>query len=306
MYQLKESIIIKYENEICLIYFGTTLFEIEDPNKYYFNLFSQKEWDLDFMDEEFKGFLIDNNLITIKYSLINIDPKLEKNIYYFENKVKHTTNPVELQNDLSKKKVIILGCGGVGTVVIKNLISMGVRDLLIIDFDKVENSNLNRQLFFEPTDIGKIKNEVLKGILENYDENIRVKTAMCKVLNKEILRSVCSNYDADFFINCADYPKDIFKIVVSYCREKDIPSISSGVGIETGYWGPIINKGYLENIEKSKELLEPVKGSISTTNMIISSLVANDVLEYWINPDQPDLYKKKIFNFNEYSIKVVD
>lgn len=305
MHQLKESIIVKYTGELCLIYYGTSLFEIEDKTGYYFNVLSKREWDLHDLNSDIKDFLIKNNLITIKYEISNIDPKLEKNIYYFENRVNTTVNPVDLQKSIKEKKVIILGCGGIGTVVLKNMISLGISDFLIIDFDKVESSNLNRQLFFDTSHVGRVKNDVLKEVIEQYDENITIRTAVMKIQNTEELSSVCEGYNADFFVNCADFPKNIFEIVINYCGEKGIPCISGAVGIETGFWGPIINQDYEKNGENVKVELETIKGSISATNMVIGALISNDIIEFWINPTQQKIYKKKVLNFNDYSIQVV-
>lgn len=49
---------------------------------------------------------------------------------------------------LSKVKILIIGCGGLGSNIAVLLVRCGVKNLTIIDFDKVDISNLNRQNYF--------------------------------------------------------------------------------------------------------------------------------------------------------------
>ena len=66
------------------------------------------------------------------------------------------------QDILKKKKVLILGCGGIGSHVGWNLTALGVGELTLVDHDTVEISNLNRQLLYDEQDVGKNKVDVLK------------------------------------------------------------------------------------------------------------------------------------------------
>jgi adenylyltransferase/sulfurtransferase len=56
---------------------------------------------------------------------------------------------------LQQHKVLVVGAGAVGTEVVKNLVMVGVKNLTLVDFDKVAASNLNRCVFFRPEDHGK-------------------------------------------------------------------------------------------------------------------------------------------------------
>ena len=53
----------------------------------------------------------------------------------------------------------ILGVGGLGSVVMMNLLRLGIRKLILLDYDIVDIHNLNRQLMFSPGDIGQSKVE---------------------------------------------------------------------------------------------------------------------------------------------------
>ena len=61
------------------------------------------------------------------------------------------------QKKIFSANVMIVGLGGLGCPLLTYLASSGVGKIGIVDFDKVEISNLNRQTLFNSTDIGKFK-----------------------------------------------------------------------------------------------------------------------------------------------------
>ncbi|EIR3813188.1 ThiF family adenylyltransferase, partial [Enterococcus faecalis] len=77
-----------------------------------------------------------------------------KNEYFFED-ISRSLLRNSCQSSLKMKKVVIVGLGGLGTVVLKNLVAIGVMEFTIVDADVVDISNLNRQLYFTYKDIGK-------------------------------------------------------------------------------------------------------------------------------------------------------
>ncbi|HEX8772814.1 MAG TPA: ThiF family adenylyltransferase [Pyrinomonadaceae bacterium] len=64
------------------------------------------------------------------------------------------------QSALGVARVIVAGAGALGNEVIKNLALMGVGHILIVDFDRVELSNLSRTVLFLERDVGRAKAEV--------------------------------------------------------------------------------------------------------------------------------------------------
>lgn len=108
--------------------------------------------------------LILSNIITTNATLFE-----SKNLPEFKNwlylDVLYNENSKKIQDELANCNFIIVGTGGIGTCMAYTLAFYGVKKLVLIDGDKVELSNLNRQFLFDKTDIGKHKAQALKKSL---------------------------------------------------------------------------------------------------------------------------------------------
>ena len=101
---------------------------------------------------------------------------------------------------LQKASVGIAGCGGLGSNAAVALVRAGVGNLILADFDVVEESNLNRQFFFQ-ADIGKNKVEALAQHLKSINPLLRL-----TLVNKQISAADVSIIfrDADILIEAFD------------------------------------------------------------------------------------------------------
>ena len=82
------------------------------------------------------------------------------------------------QENIRRGSVLIVGCGGLGSMVALFLAGAGVGNLTLVDADSVELSNLHRQLAFRETDIDQPKAEALKNQLLSLNSEIRVTSAL--------------------------------------------------------------------------------------------------------------------------------
>ncbi|MGW2863853.1 HesA/MoeB/ThiF family protein [Streptomyces sp. NPDC001205] len=100
----------------------------------------------------------------------------KRNLGFLENYSDLTTSKYELQRKLRDFRVVLLGLGGVGSHMLYDLVGLGVRDIRVVDFDTVELSNLNRQILYRESDLGRAKIEVAAERILAYDPLVKLDT----------------------------------------------------------------------------------------------------------------------------------
>ena len=121
---------------------------------------------------------------------------------------------------LKNKHVLLCGVGGVGSFVAEALCRSGLGKLSIVDYDKVEPSNLNRQLMTNKNNIGQIKVEVLKKHLEEISDTKII------AYNVFIDDSFELKEKYDYVIDCIDTLSSKYHLV-KIAQANDIPILCS-------------------------------------------------------------------------------
>ena len=98
------------------------------------------------------------------------------------------------QKKIFNSKILIVGMGGLGCPLLTYLAASGVGTLGIVDHDKVELNNLNRQTLFSIDDIGSYKVDRAKVKIIRLNNKIRVKTFKKKI-NSQNIKSILKDYD---------------------------------------------------------------------------------------------------------------
>ena len=178
---------------------------------------------------------------------------------------------------LNKSKVLIIGVGGVGQHIATYLVTNGVINLTIIDFDKVELSNLNRQILLKEEDINLDKVEIVKKELlsRNVDAHINAINLKADESNISSL-----NIGYDVVVDATDNWKS--KLLISkVAKENNIVLLHVGVDGTSGQFAIFKNKSLLDVV--SVEIINSKKdGVLGPMVGIISSLATINLISFLV------------------------
>ncbi len=145
----------------------------------------------------------------------------------------------EAQQNLFKSKVAVVGIGGLGCPLVMYLAAAGVGQLVLIEGDKVEESNLHRQILFTPADVGQSKCEVAGNWLSRaypFTEIHSFNTYLNRINAGELLKGV------DLIIDGTDIQAAKF-LVADVGQQLQIPVLYGAVD---GFEGQIALFGNVE------------------------------------------------------------
>ena len=199
------------------------------------------------------------------------------------------------QKKIMSSKVLIIGMGGLGCPLALYLSGLGIGKIGIVDNDKIELSNLNRQIIYNYNDIGKYKVDVAKKRIKNIDKNIFIKSYKLRLSKNNIL-----NIIKDFDIICDGTDNFETRLLINdFCLKKKKILISAAV---SGFDGHIFKfnfkkktpcfRCYMPELPPNDNNCE-TDGVTPTLTGIIGTLQANEVLNS-ILFNNPDNEKKMI------------
>lgn len=140
--------------------------------------------------------LVDQEKRNSDNNLLNVNERMR-----WDRQLMH---PLINQKRINEAKIVVFGLGGIGSNVLLGLIYSGIQNFKIIDFDKIELSNLNRQTLYIPEDIGGLKSEKAKKRLLEINPKIDIEALNIKIDYPTELNVLSINEDA--------YPDEILKI----------------------------------------------------------------------------------------------
>ncbi len=148
-----------------------------------------------------------------------MDNRFERNELYFGE---------EVCKKLSLIKVCVVGVGGVGSYAVESLARLGVSNFVLIDKDKVDITNINRQIIALQSTLNKEKTSVLKERVLDINPNAKVKE-YSMFLNKETINTIIEE-KPDFVVDAIDTISCKWELI-KLCLDNNIDFISStGMG----------------------------------------------------------------------------
>lgn len=151
----------------------------------------------------------------------------------------HQSLGVSLNSTVKQARVLMVGAGGIGCELLKNLVLSGFGEIHVVDLDTIDLSNLNRQFLFRHEHIKKSKALVAKDVAQRFNPNVKIISHHANIKDAQFSASWFSGFKVVF--NALDN-LDARRHVNKMCLAADIPLVESGT---TGFNGQVqvIKKG---------------------------------------------------------------
>jgi len=150
--------------------------------------------------------------------------RFDRQIRYFSDITTGPT-PSQCQARLESARLVMLGVGGLGGWSAWSLACCGIGEMLLIDGDRVEVSNLNRQTLYTEADVGRLKAEVAAERLGAFNSAMRLRTIAERVEGEDEIAELIDGYD--IVIDAADWPAhEIEQWVNNACFAAEVPYIT--------------------------------------------------------------------------------
>jgi molybdopterin/thiamine biosynthesis adenylyltransferase len=202
------------------------------------------------------------------------------------------------QKKISTAKVVIVGLGGLGCPVALYLSNLGVKNIGIVDYDKVDFSNLNRQILFNTRDVGKFKVIQAKKKLLRGNKKIKIDIYKEKIVKKNI-ENILSKYD--IICDCSDNFMTRY-LLNDFCLKNKKILISAAI---SKFEAHIFNFNFSKNIPCYRCFMPEIpvtdnkcdsEGILPTVAGIAGTLQANEVVKSILNKKSELVGKMIVFN----------
>ncbi|HKR04986.1 MAG TPA: ThiF family adenylyltransferase [Bacteroidia bacterium] len=224
------------------------------------------------------------------------------------------------QKKLQDAHVLIMGIGGIGNFIATALATAGAGKITLVDYDVVEETNLNRQILFSENDIGKNKAEAAAKRLKELNSNCEI-----NCLQKEIssidefenLLQVCNG--ASYIVLSADKPVDLVLWASALCKKYLFKYIKCGYMAYQGLIGPLLGyntkpygeifQSWAEDIRSQNDLIKSqnenhIAPSMAATNAILANIAAWELIKDITGICESSLIEKRIL-FNLKTMEMV-
>ncbi|WP_255298477.1 HesA/MoeB/ThiF family protein [Brevibacillus dissolubilis] len=159
--------------------------------------------------------------------------RYKANMRYYALESNLANPPSVAQQKVCNSRVTILGMGAFGSCILACLAGLGVEHIRIVDFDRIDLSNLNRQILFAEENIGELKVDVAKSFVNRFNSTVHIETIVLELDSVESIEEVIVG--SDMVILAADQPFHLMQRWANIaCVNQNIPYIGGGVLLTTG------------------------------------------------------------------------
>lgn len=224
-------------------------------------------------------------------------------------------DPKQSIKRLAKKTVLILGLGGTGSVILEHLAPTEIGEFILVDDDIVEKSNLQRQLIYNISSIGKLKIDCASTYISDRNSSAKIITFRYRIEDENTLNLLLDEIGKiDVCAVCIDHPPDkIFRIASTVLWGRGVPFIHGGVMPSSGFWGPFFSRQHgspdpamyaaLDCSAKSGSKPCQTKVCFSPYNTIIAAQMAADILHFLSGAfPRIDFNHRTLINFENHLI----
>jgi molybdopterin/thiamine biosynthesis adenylyltransferase len=184
------------------------------------------------------------------------------------------------QDKLSKIRVLQIGAGGLGSSFALYIVAAGIKELTIIDNDTVSISNLQRQILYKESQIGREKVLAAKESLVSLNSEVKINTYNEYVDENSIVKYV---ENKDFIVDCSDNFKTKF-LVNEIAVNFNLKAVIAGI---KDFYGQIITinpkkSACYECVFTKPRIMDPIEGPlpvIGVTPGILGTLEALEVIK---------------------------
>lgn len=214
------------------------------------------------------------------------------------------------QEKLKLARVLVVGAGGLGCPVLQYLAAAGVGKIGIIEFDKVDEINLQRQILYGSMDVGKLKSIIVKNRLEQlnsliefdiYNLKLDYTNALKIIENFDIIVDATDNYETRYLINdsCIILDKPMVHGAI-YKFEGQVSVFNYNRGPTYRCFNPFNKNADFKNPHPSETGLLGVLPGITGTFM------ANEVIKLITGTGNLLSGKVLLFNILDYSYHIIN
>lgn len=252
--------------------------------------------------------------------------RFARNMDFFGSMAAFGDNKFACQEKLQEARVCVLGCGGLGTHILFDLAALGIRHLTILDFDKIELSNLNRQILYKESDIGADKVETAKKRLLEFNSGMHIRTHSLRLQSTEDVAGVVRGHD--IVICVADKPANyIGDWLNAACIRHGIPFITGGLDVRRSVFFSVdpgisgCEACWLASAREKNSLVRNISTmakeqdityerpapAFVTLVAVTAGMIVSEAVKYLTGCQSPQLTDKlKEFRFDDLSVGIAE